>query len=99
MEKTERFSGLNENEIRVLKEIREAIRECTGNEFCYSEEVKAPRDNRTDEVMAVNVLNGYLSCLEGKDRIINDEESEQINMIDIDGYMIGEIEKENDWKW
>ena len=89
MNKTE-FSGLNDNEVKVLIAIRAAIEECTGNQFCYFQEI-------TVEGLSVNQVKGYLSSLQGKDRIYCDDEAEQISMVNRDGYVICDITDETDW--
>lgn len=47
---------LNENEIKVLQAVKLAIVKCTGNEFCYADEIQSDK-------FTTNQIKGYLSQL------------------------------------
>lgn len=55
-------SALNENEIKVLMSVVDSIRDCTGNEFGFTEDVKV-------EGLTKNQIKGYLSQLQQKKMI------------------------------
>ena len=55
------FTNLNENEIKVLKAVRENIRINTGCEFGWTDEIRMG-----DEGLSANQTKGYLSSLQKK---------------------------------
>jgi hypothetical protein len=87
------FTGLNENERKVLIAIRNAIVKETDNEFCYADEVNV-------ENMSKHQIAGYLSQLSKKKRIYIDSYSfNQCYMVNNKGYIIDEIYNEEEWQW
>ena len=91
MERANQFTKLNENEVKVLIAVFDEIMDCTNGEFGYT-------DDLTVDGLTTNQIKGYLSQLVQKGRISIDDERQQVMMMNIDGFIIEEIEN-NDWKF
>jgi len=91
---------LNENEVKVLRAVREAIQIATDNEFGYFEDVLPLLPE-----FSTNQVKGYMSSLQKKRRIdISDDDFSNnpqslIMMLDRNGGLISEIIDEKDWSW